>query len=411
MGEGDKTSAAASLLAGMSLRPGGAGLRPGGGGGGMAAFASMAASVAPAPPAPAAAAVAQEAQAEGSQAQGEEAHAAASGSAPTAQAPAKAPEEAAQDEAAIDAPAETAEELAERHKRELKELQGKLMRVKKEGAKGGKKAKAEAQAKAALMEAQVEQRHARELAALGSGGAQGAGAADGEQGAGGDGAGRSGGTGKKSKAQKRLEKQRRLEEEREARIAAEKATLGPTQSEREEEKLNRLLRPRGLLVEEIPADGHCMFASVAAQLRRTTPPGEFVPDADALRKSCVGHMRGNREHFEPFVGEDDFEKYCRTMEQTAAWGGQLELGALARTLRRHIKVYTAHLPTIDMGTEFASIQAQPVRVSFHQHAFGLGEHYNSLVPIPGAMVKDDGHIATIETISDTAMRGFDPDAR
>jgi OTU domain-containing protein 6 len=35
------------------------------------------------------------------------------------------------------------------------------------------------------------------------------------------------------------------------------------------------------------------------------------------------------------------------------------------------------MPTVKMGEDFAG---EPLRVSYHRHAYGLGEHYNSLLP-------------------------------
>ena len=46
-------------------------------------------------------------------------------------------------------------------------------------------------------------------------------------------------------------------------------------------------------------------------------------------------------------------KYCDDVEHTAVWGGQLELGALAKALKRSIKVFSARMPAVTMGEEFA----------------------------------------------------------
>jgi OTU domain-containing protein 6 len=78
------------------------------------------------------------------------------------------------------------------------------------------------------------------------------------------------------------------------------------------------------------------------------------------------------------AGESDsFESYCRSVETvaTAVWGGQLELRALAASLGRSITVYSAGLPTVCMGAEGT---APALRVAYLRHAYGLGEHYNSL---------------------------------
>ena len=80
------------------------------------------------------------------------------------------------------------------------------------------------------------------------------------------------------------------------------------------------------------------------------------------------------------------------MEATAAWGGQLELRALAHVLRRRICVFSAHLPTVEMGEEYSddgSGANPPLRVAYQQHAYGLGEHYNSVASARGGGGDDD----------------------
>ena len=62
---------------------------------------------------------------------------------------------------------------------------------------------------------------------------------------------------KPTKAQKRREQRAAEEAEREARIEAEKATLGPnSEKDVEAEELEKLLRPLGLTVKEIPVRYH-----------------------------------------------------------------------------------------------------------------------------------------------------------
>jgi OTU domain-containing protein 6 len=74
------------------------------------------------------------------------------------------------------------------------------------------------------------------------------------------------------------------------------------------------------------------------------------------------------------------------VEATAAWGGQLELRALAHVLRRRICVFSAHLPTVEMGEEYGGgggDDVAPLRVAYQQHAYGLGEHYSSVAALGG----------------------------
>ena len=98
-----------------------------------------------------------------------------------------------------------------------------------------------------------------------------------------------------------------------------------------------------------------------------------------MPRPCCAPSRGIALAEHAFSRWGSFERYCRSVEATAAWGGQLELRALAHVLRRRIVVYSAHLPTVEMGEEYrVEEHAPPLRVAYLQHAFGLGEHYNSV---------------------------------
>ena len=50
--------------------------------------------------------------------------------------------------------------------------------------------------------------------------------------------------------------------------------------------------------------------------------------------------------------EATFAEYCDKVEKSAAWGGQLELKALAGAYERHITVYSVGMPPVEMGKEF-----------------------------------------------------------
>ncbi|KAI4299188.1 hypothetical protein L6164_032669 [Bauhinia variegata] len=115
---------------------------------------------------------------------------------------------------------------------------------------------------------------------------------------------------------------------------------------------------------------------------------------------AAAYMRNHASDFLPFflsqnLVEDDsdeslaqkFENYCKEVESTAIWGGQLELGALTQCLKKHIVIFSWSFPDVEMGKEYksdgdAAISHSSIMLSYHRHAFGLGEHYNSVVPIP-----------------------------
>ncbi|WIA37258.1 hypothetical protein OEZ86_014203 [Tetradesmus obliquus] len=301
--------------------------------------------------------------------------------------------------------------MLQRHKREL-------LAHKKAVQRMGKKSKDEL----AKLDAEIEARHAQELqqfdaaaaaaapAAATAAGKQAAAPANGSAAAAdkaskylvdldlGDEEGEEAGEqkGKKTtKAQKRREKLAAKQAEREARIAAELEAAGPSAKDEEEAALKALLAPLGLGIKEIRADGHCLYRSLEEQLEATAAAAAAEEEEQQqpgllnyqeLRELAAEHIRQHKEQFAPFLlPEDDsedpeqhFEKYCFTLETTAAWGGHLELTALAAALQRQIKVHAVGMPTVTIGDEFAGEgKAPPLEVCYLRHAFGLGEHYNS----------------------------------
>ena len=121
----------------------------------------------------------------------------------------------------------------------------------------------------------------------------------------------------------------------------------------------------------------------------------------ALRQTTARHMRANAEHFKHFVieadtadgsvadGDDAFEAYCTEVESTAAWGGQVEIQALAQALKAHVRVYSVGMPVLDAGDEFKGV-GPTLTLCYLRHAYGLGEHYNSVVPGGGSGDDSDG---------------------
>lgn len=204
---------------------------------------------------------------------------------------------------------------------------------------------------------------------------------------------------KPSKAQKRREKLVQEEAARDARIADEHAAQGPTDRAVEEGQLQTLLAPLNLAVRDIRADGHCLYRAIEDQLAQQAPAagpaggdggagsgGQAAADVQALRALAAAYIRSHADDFMPFIYDEDeggapaeqLEAYCAELEGTAAWGGQLELGALAQALQRQIKVYAAGMPAVTLGDEHASNGV--LQLCYLRHAFGLGEHYNSVEP-------------------------------
>ncbi|XP_031644998.1 deubiquitinase OTUD6B isoform X1 [Oncorhynchus kisutch] len=280
---------------------------------------------------------------------------------------------------------ETAEEiLAKQHRKEKKDLQAQIQSMKNAVPKNDKKRRKQLTEDIVKLEAELNQKHNEELQQLDSSGEKTVDevvngveslALEGEEEQ--KDAKQGGGP---SKAQKRRDKKAAAEKERERRIAeAEVENLSGLRHQ-EGLKLSQKLVERQLQIREISSDGHCMYRAVEDQLGQHGL-GLTLKD---LRAQTAQHMRSHTDDFLPFLTNtntgdmytpDEFDKYCSDVADTAAWGGQLELRALTQVLQRPIEVLQADSPAIMIGEEF---DKSPITLIYMRHAYGLGEHYNSV---------------------------------
>lgn len=272
---------------------------------------------------------------------------------------------------------ETRGQVMQRHKRELKTL-------KEHAKRAGKKAKDEFK----VLERDMLARHEAELMCADGGEEQAlpdiatlSVSAEDEQPA------------KLSKAQKRRQRQLEQEAERTAAIEEEIMNMGETSRMVEERALSQLLEPRGLRIHDIPADGNCMYRALAHQcelhgLQELVDNETSLTSHQVLRRKAAKHIREHPDEYMPFVMDDSdvqpaeqLKKYCQDVESTAAWGTQVELQALAAALSVHVQVFSVAIPVVDIGAACKQDGRPPLQVCYHQHAYGSGEHYNSVVPI------------------------------
>ncbi|KAJ1813350.1 OTU protein [Coemansia sp. RSA 2598] len=311
------------------------------------------------------------------------------------------------------------EELEARHRREKKDLSAKIMALKKTVTKGDKRKKKEVATEIALLEAEQNDRHGAEIKEFSaSSNSQqkehdAADAADVEgslatavsnvsvseaadkpsgdqpaQAAPSSGlyASRAGAQAKlpgnkknkaKQRQQRKEEEMRRLQEEAEAE--AENMVDVAAQ---ESEAIEKLVARDGLVVQDIRADGHCLYSAIADQVSLYHGSSSSYQD---MRRLAAQYMRQHRDDFMPFMVTDDgdmftdadFESHCSRIESTADWGGHQEITALSHALQTPVLVYQAGMPVLRIGDDLYPSK-HPVKLSYHRHAYGLGEHYNSL---------------------------------
>ncbi|KAJ2077330.1 OTU protein [Coemansia sp. RSA 988] len=189
--------------------------------------------------------------------------------------------------------------------------------------------------------------------------------------------------GKKNKArlrlQRRAEQLKRQQEEAEAEAEAEGMV---DMAAVETEAISKLVAKDGLSIMGIRPDGHCLYSAIADQVNTYHRHSASYLQ---MRKRAAEYMRANHADFIPFMTHDDgdlfsetdFEKYCCDIEYTATWGGQQEITALSHSLQLPVHVYQSNMPVLRIGEELYGAN-DPIRLSYHRHAYGLGEHYNSL---------------------------------
>ena len=211
-----------------------------------------------------------------------------------------------------------------------------------------------------------------------------------------------------AKKLKKKNADRQKEKDREKRIKEDNSKAGPSRRQMEIEALQALqLHPRGLEVEEVDADGNCLYRAVSVQCSRLGV--NISSDVSGqvgygkIRSVCADVLLGeNRAEYEPFAefgeghGAHDsgdhpatYEQYVNNVRSTSTWGGQLELRALSEALKVPIVVFSAESPPLTMGANDPDGEdsegkdwgkKKAVLLSFHRHYYALGEHYNSVVP-------------------------------
>jgi OTU domain-containing protein 6 len=189
-------------------------------------------------------------------------------------------------------------------------------------------------------------------------------------------------------------KMRRTEEmEKQRQIAADEALNMPDLASQENASMRALFGHYSLQEEAVRPDGNCLYTAFALQLNRTglNKVSEWAYcvltdqfDVKSLRTAAASFIRRNKSDFEPFLYSDDhsaakdIDSYCKEIEDSPLWGGELEITALSRSLGVPVEIYStrSNRPlVIENGDEMKS---GIIRLAYYQHMYGLGHHYNAL---------------------------------
>lgn len=129
---------------------------------------------------------------------------------------------------------------------------------------------------------------------------------------------------------------------------------------------------------DITPDGHCLFASIADQLKVRQ---DIDTDVKQLRKEAAKYIKEHSDDFIPFLFDEEtmtmknIDEYVDQIENTAMWGGDLEILALSKVYDSPISVMMSGRAALRMNENGSNPE---LKLVYYQHAFGLGEHYNSL---------------------------------
>ncbi|KAK1716988.1 hypothetical protein BDP67DRAFT_396774 [Colletotrichum lupini] len=308
---------------------------------------------------------------------------------------------------------ETPEQMQTRHRREQRDLVGRITSKKKNATKKTRKGVND---ECAELERRLKAKHEEEVAGLSGGGVAEEVQDDGddetaevveklkdttisesetpveeekeETRAQGQGQGQ----GKKRNRQKERLARRAAEVEAAAEKAQEEASNMTDHRGIEKTYMLKEFKANGLEEKEIAPDGHCLFSAVADQLRQQgIPLSASAEEASGggdptqklpyrvVRRAAAEYMVSHPDDFAPFL-EEGLEGYVRRIRDTAEWGGQLELAALASVYGVEIRVVqdgrTERIGPAASGGE--SEEKKEIWLAYYRHGYGLGEHYNSL---------------------------------
>ena len=195
---------------------------------------------------------------------------------------------------------------------------------------------------------------------------------------------------KVSKAQQKRDKKAAAERERRAQVASSVEHMADPRKD-ESAALQRSLAPQRLTVREVLSDGSCLFRAVSTQLPPGPPARAMAPSPLSLRRAAASHIRSRLALYLPFLTHEDGSAMSEeeAVEYTArlsvdegsdvVWGGHAEIVALSGVLGRAIVVYSAEGGAMRVLEEGVQAKGEDVRISFHKHYFGLGNHYNAVV--------------------------------
>jgi OTU domain-containing protein 6 len=211
--------------------------------------------------------------------------------------------------------------------------------------------------------------------------------------------------GKKPNRQKARLARRAAEQEAASAAAAEEAKTQVNYRGNEQEVMDAVFKKLNLKEVEITPDGHCLYSAIAKQLDESglglrPDPSRIIlqpstqsridtvasPQHDgyrAVRAVTADFIAEHKGDFEAFM-EEPIDSYTRKIKLTAEWGGQLELQAIARAYGVEINVVQSdgRMEKIESGDGDSLDEGEKdkrvIWLAYYKFSYSLGCHYNLL---------------------------------
>ncbi|KAJ6189589.1 hypothetical protein N7519_004497 [Penicillium mononematosum] len=202
---------------------------------------------------------------------------------------------------------------------------------------------------------------------------------------------------KKPNRQKARLARRAAEQAAQSAAAAEEAATQTNYRGDEQEVMDAVFKKLGLKEIEVTPDGHCLYSAVAKQLDESglglrPDPSRIVlqpatqsridtvasPQHDgyrAVRAVTADFIMEHKEDFEAFM-EEPLESYTRKIKLTAEWEGTygVEINVVQKDGRME-KIESGDNDSFDEEEK----RKRVIWLAYYRHTYGLGEHYNALV--------------------------------
>lgn len=130
----------------------------------------------------------------------------------------------------------------------------------------------------------------------------------------------------------------------------------------------QLIKIPGLIYEEIPGDGHCLFNAVSLYVNQ---------DQADLRMMVANHIEHNINQFQEFIplreGEA-LQEYIQKIREGKEWASHVEIEILMRVLNRPIIIIGTESNIINNDILDRNLQGEPIFVFYNGH-----NHYDAFL--------------------------------